>query len=203
MATSSATVPATHALLGWVHCVLNELRPFVEAPVFDRWLHHDKEGNAEDKVTVIANALQNLWDIRSPTHLITKDFGRRVDAFLDSVFFRRTGLAGDMGPDDSDFWRMVRHRSLLATPLANFMSAVNRGAIHRYGQPTNLSDEVDLERRNFRMHWKGELLRVLNSSSTTASSTAAHSLLKPEIGRRVAMMYGTSKARWERNARAF
>ncbi|BGP10000.1 hypothetical protein OF846_003670 [Rhodotorula toruloides] len=203
MATSNATVPATQALLGWVHSVLNELRPFVEAPVFDHWLHHDKEGNAEDKVTVIANALQNLWDIRSPTHLITKDFGRRVDAFLDSVFFRRKGLEGDMDPNDSDFWRMVRQRSLLATPLANFMSAVNRGETHRYGQPTNLSDEVDLERRRFRTRWKGELLRVWNSPSTTASSTAAHSLLKPEIGHRVAKMHGTSKRRWEREARAF
>ncbi|PRQ74163.1 hypothetical protein AAT19DRAFT_14516 [Rhodotorula toruloides] len=30
-----------------------------------------------------------------------------------------------------------------------------------------------------------------------------HSLLKPEIGRRVARMHGTTKARWEREARAF
>ncbi|PRQ74162.1 hypothetical protein AAT19DRAFT_14515 [Rhodotorula toruloides] len=30
-----------------------------------------------------------------------------------------------------------------------------------------------------------------------------HSLLKPEIGRRVARMHGTTKARWERDAGAF
>ncbi|BGO93543.1 hypothetical protein NBRC10512_000721 [Rhodotorula toruloides] len=30
-----------------------------------------------------------------------------------------------------------------------------------------------------------------------------HSLLKPEIGRRVARMHGTTKARWERDAAAF
>lgn len=29
------------------------------------------------------------------------------------------------------------------------------------------------------------------------------SLLKPEIGRRVALMHGTTKRRWERQARAF
>lgn len=30
-----------------------------------------------------------------------------------------------------------------------------------------------------------------------------HSLLKPTIGRRVARMHGTTKGRWEREARAF
>ncbi|BGP33996.1 hypothetical protein JCM10296v2_005811 [Rhodotorula toruloides] len=213
----SASIAASPALCGWVHNVLNELRPFVEAAVFDHWLHHDKEGNAEYKVQAIANTLQNLWDIRSPTHLPTKEFGQRVDAFLDSVFFRKAGLEKDTSPDQQRFLGngsaplhsssslslTLQQRSLLATPLADFMSAVNRGVTHRYGQPINLSDETDRERRNFRLHWKGELLRVWNAPSATASSTAAHSLLKPEIGHRVAKMRGTSKRRWEREARAF
>lgn len=34
-------------------------------------------------------------------------------------------------------------------------------------------------------------------------SSSERSLLKPEIARRVALMHGTTKARWERQARAF
>ncbi|BGP01929.1 hypothetical protein NBRC10513v2_005569 [Rhodotorula toruloides] len=35
------------------------------------------------------------------------------------------------------------------------------------------------------------------------NSSNQHSLLKPEIARRVALMHGTTKGRWERQARAF
>ncbi|GAA6056468.1 hypothetical protein RTBOTA2_005267 [Rhodotorula toruloides] len=203
MSTTDNALTASPALHGWVHNVLKELRPFVEAPVFDYWLHHDKAGTAQDKVTAIANALQNLWDIRSLTHLPTKEFGRRQDAFLDSVFFRKTALESDMGPDDSGFLAMVRRNALLLTPLNDFMTAIYRGETHCYTNPFHLSDEVDLERCNFRLHWKHEFLRVLNAPRTTVPSTAAHSLLKPEIGRRVATIYETSKGRWERKARAF
>ncbi|PRQ74164.1 hypothetical protein AAT19DRAFT_14517 [Rhodotorula toruloides] len=180
MSTTDNALTASPALHGWVHNVLKELRPFVEAPVFDYWLHHDKAGTAQDK-----------------------EFGRRQDAFLDSVFFRKTALESDMGPDDSGFLAMVRRNALLLTPLNDFMTAIYRGETHCYTNPFHLSDEVDLERCNFRLHWKHEFLRVLNAPRTTVPSTAAHSLLKPEIGRRVATIYETSKGRWERKARAF
>jgi hypothetical protein len=41
------------------------------------------------------------------------------------------------------------------------------------------------------------------AANALAGFSSQHSLLKPEIARRVALMHGTTKARWERHARAF
>ncbi|KAK4336519.1 hypothetical protein RTBOTA2_005273 [Rhodotorula toruloides] len=58
-------------------------------------------------------------------------------------------------------------------------------------------DEAKAALLRFLARWKKEMLRpwyaVFNG----------HSLLKPTIARRVALMHGTTKARWEREARAF
>ncbi|GAA6056545.1 hypothetical protein NBRC10513_007134 [Rhodotorula toruloides] len=50
--------------------------------------------------------------------------------------------------------------------------------------------------------------RVANQQTEAAAHALVgvgqqHSLLKPEIGHRVALMHGTTKRRWERQARAF
>ncbi|KAJ8292909.1 hypothetical protein OF846_003634 [Rhodotorula toruloides] len=50
--------------------------------------------------------------------------------------------------------------------------------------------------------------RVANQQAEAAAHALVgmgqqYSLLKPEIGRRVALMHGTTKQRWERQARAF
>ncbi|BGO93509.1 hypothetical protein NBRC10512_007463 [Rhodotorula toruloides] len=64
---------------------------------------------------------------------------------------------------------------------------------------------TDSEVHVIRAHLQG---RVANQQAEAAARTLVgmsqqHSLLKPEISRRVALMHGTTKQRWERQARAF
>lgn len=96
MATAAAVpITAPPVLVEWVRGVLGELRPFVRTEVFDHWLRTNDQGGVEDKPQIIADALQALWDTRSPTHLPVKLLGRRENAFLETVFFLKTTLAED------------------------------------------------------------------------------------------------------------
>ncbi|KAJ8292944.1 hypothetical protein OF846_003669 [Rhodotorula toruloides] len=55
------------------------------------------------------------------------------------------------------------------------------------------------------LHWypNPQLSDYTVAGNLLPSFPGQHSLLKPEIGRRVARKHGTTKARWERDARAF
>jgi hypothetical protein len=129
----------------WVRDVLGELRPFVRTEVFDHWLQTDHQGGVEDKPQIVADALQALWDIRSPTHLPVKLLVRRENAFLETVFFLKTTLAEDeksglslfirvrqalltvRSQADRALARLSQESCLWAVPLSRFTEPINTG----------------------------------------------------------------------------
>ncbi|GAA6056486.1 hypothetical protein NBRC10513_007100 [Rhodotorula toruloides] len=153
----------------------------MEVANFNAWL----VVNQQNKVEMIAQALRELKDLDTPTRT------KKTDAFLSSVFWLKGTLLLEA---DS-----LRLHSPQAADIISFLANIRTATTSHYSftHAMRQEDEAKAALLRFLARWKKEMLRpwyaVFNG----------HSLLKPTIARRVALMHGTTKARWEREARAF
>ncbi|BGP33993.1 hypothetical protein JCM10296v2_005808 [Rhodotorula toruloides] len=105
------------------------------------------------------------------------------------------------------------HFELLTTTLAECGNLVRNRELHEVDQLPTQEQLWDVLKNNRayvyspnRKAWYPEsphAAEYAGPGNLFPNITGQHSLLKPEIGRRVAGMYGTTKGRWERDARAF
>ncbi|GAA6056472.1 hypothetical protein NBRC10513_007093 [Rhodotorula toruloides] len=110
-------------------------------------------------------------------------------------------------------WNMEMPASLLEKFAALIQSGHGHGAIHFQALTTSLRECVRLvsSREIFSVNqlpteqqlWDMVRDNYILPGNLMPNVGGLHSLLKPEIGRRVARMHGTTKARWERDAGAF
>ncbi|KAK4336504.1 hypothetical protein RTBOTA2_005275 [Rhodotorula toruloides] len=91
-----------------------------------------------------------------------------------------------------------RVRALVETVFWLQASIPYRGFRKKWGHwdvPDNMIEAHQAASKNFVKKWL--------ESFHEETGLTAYSLLKPTIARRVALMHGTTKARWERDARSF
>ncbi|BGP33987.1 hypothetical protein JCM10296v2_005802 [Rhodotorula toruloides] len=82
--------------------------------------------------------------------------------------------------------------------LSLLLETIHNAKINYFSITSSKQEEdAKLARLSFLSHWKTELLPI------RYAVFEERALLKPTIARRVALMHGTTKARWEREARAF
>ncbi|BGP33995.1 hypothetical protein JCM10296v2_005810 [Rhodotorula toruloides] len=101
----------------------------------------------------------------------------------------------------------------MASQHEQLLTSRHQGGIHLQALITTLTECGRLVREGTIISTSGlptaeQLWDMVNNNYIVPGNIFPHfpgqrSLLKPEIGRRVARMHGTTKARWEREARAF
>ncbi|BGP33984.1 hypothetical protein JCM10296v2_005799 [Rhodotorula toruloides] len=179
-------IPANTRMITWVQGVLDELRPLVGDQQFNAWL---VAGNRQ-KIPEIALMLQSRGDPHSANYLPTKNLTKTIKAFLTSVFYLKLSLANLGGSSPAAY---LVHAATIHT----FVSCIQHAKVNTFGTTEEQRAAVALDLSGFIATRQEQLLTIWYTI------ISGHSLLKPTIGRRVALMHGTTKARWERGARAF
>ncbi|BGP33985.1 hypothetical protein JCM10296v2_005800 [Rhodotorula toruloides] len=165
-----------------VRAILEELKaPGIDEQDFDDWL----VVNQENKVDMIAQDLRGMKDLDTRTRT------KKTDAFLSSVFWLKETLLLERNS--------LRLAYLRTAHVDSFLSSIRNATASHYNftHAMRQDEEAKADLPRFLADWKKNMLR------TWYAVFEGHSLLKPTIARRVALMHGTTKARWEREARAF
>ncbi|BGO93536.1 hypothetical protein NBRC10512_000728 [Rhodotorula toruloides] len=165
-----------------VHAILEELKvEGIDEQNFNAWL----AVNQQNKVEMIAQALRRLKDLDTRTRT------KKTDAFLSSVFWLKETLL--LEPTS------LRMAYLRTAHVDSFLSTIRNATVSHYNftHAMRQDEEAKAKLLRFLADWKKKMLRAWYAVFEERS------LVKPSIGRRVALMHGTTKQRWERQARAF
>ncbi|BGP33986.1 hypothetical protein JCM10296v2_005801 [Rhodotorula toruloides] len=165
------------ALVEWVDGLLRQFGP--ASSLYKSWLAKD------DKANKIAGMLWLYYAIHPEENERTGiNFGQRVRALVETVYWLQTS---------------VQHRGFRTTlenvGALSFTIAVQSGKWGTWDVPNSVIGAHHSACEAFVKKWL--------ESFHEETNLALHSLLKPTIARRIALMHGTTKARWEREARAF
>ncbi|BGP01953.1 hypothetical protein JCM10021v2_005668 [Rhodotorula toruloides] len=168
---------APHALVEWVDGLLRQFGP--ASSQLKSWIA------LEDKPTKIADMMWWYYAIHPEENERTGIiFGQRVRALVETVFWLQASIP----------YRGFR-KTLDTVGVVSFTAAIQSGKWGHWDVPDNMIEAHQAASKNFVKKWL--------ESFHEETGLTAYSLLKPTIARRVALMHGTTKARWERDARSF
>ncbi|BGP33983.1 hypothetical protein JCM10296v2_005798 [Rhodotorula toruloides] len=165
------------ALVEWVDGLLRQLGP--PSSTLKHWIA------MEDKAKKIADMLWWYRTVHPEENERTGiSFGQRVRALVATVFWLQASIP-----------YLGLKKTLETVGVVSFTAAVQSGRWGTWHVPPNMVGAHHTACETFVKKWL--------ESFSEETGLALHSLFKPAIARRVALMHGTTKARWEREARPF